>query len=366
MSLSDPIQMSRFIEKIYDCVLDQDRWQSTLENFCERLDGCAALFADTPSTLIQHGCAPDYWATYVDRYSRNNPWFDVALMNCPDNEVGIFYEMADLPTFQQCHFYKDWLKPQGWGDCIVAMLDRSSNGLAMLSAVRLEDQAPFGEEEVAFLRAVLPHAQKAAKLGRLFSRQSAQIAGMASMVERIKSAAFLIDRESKIVFANSQGAAVLTDGAYLREQAGFLTANDEGARNAIRAALLIPGHEPSFKILKGSGGEMILSIISPSDRSEGLTIVLLFSADNAPQLPGPLLMETYGMTAAEIRVLVGLVKGQTVSEMAQEFLVVPRTIRAHLKKLFLKTNTTRQTDLVRKVLTLAPAMNLFREKKAAF
>jgi DNA-binding CsgD family transcriptional regulator len=65
-------------------------------------------------------------------------------------------------------------------------------------------------------------------------------------------------------------------------------------------------------------------------------------------LPLEVLAQEFGLTAAELRVLVALIEvGGRVSEIAPVLALAGSTVRTHLRRLFEKTGTTRQADLVR-------------------
>jgi len=58
---------------------------------------------------------------------------------------------------------------------------------------------------------------------------------------------------------------------------------------------------------------------------------------------------TYSLTPAELRVLVAIVEVGGVPEVAEELGVANTTIKTHLGRLFEKTGTGRQADLVKLV-----------------
>jgi DNA-binding CsgD family transcriptional regulator len=80
-----------------------------------------------------------------------------------------------------------------------------------------------------------------------------------------------------------------------------------------------------------------------------LALVLLRQFDPQYRLrPNPQLMrQLFGLTLAETNVALGLCQGETPTEIAQRLAVSIRTVRAHLSAVLAKTNTTRQTDLLR-------------------
>lgn len=59
----------------------------------------------------------------------------------------------------------------------------------------------------------------------------------------------------------------------------------------------------------------------------------------------------YALTPAEARLVVQLLQGQTLQEIAGELGVSVTTARTHLRSVFSKTGTRRQSELVRVLLT---------------
>ena len=58
------------------------------------------------------------------------------------------------------------------------------------------------------------------------------------------------------------------------------------------------------------------------------------------------LMRIHGLTRAESRVAVLLLAGKTIKEAAAELDISAATARQHLKSMFSKTQTTRQSEFV--------------------
>ena len=60
--------------------------------------------------------------------------------------------------------------------------------------------------------------------------------------------------------------------------------------------------------------------------------------------------QVFGLTAAETRVAMAMLDGKTVEALADELCISRNTARTHLQRLFAKTGTTRQADLIRILL----------------
>ena len=93
--------------------------------------------------------------------------------------------------------------------------------------------------------------------------------------------------------------------------------------------------------------EMLLVSLEECKHAEVPTVVFLcdpYQEDIADPL---ILQATHDLTRTEAVVASKLVDGYSLEEIAEELGVELSTARSHLKRIFLKTNTHRQSDLVR-------------------
>ena len=70
--------------------------------------------------------------------------------------------------------------------------------------------------------------------------------------------------------------------------------------------------------------------------------------------PIDLLRGHFGLTPAEARLALHLVAGETLRSAAVKLSITYETARSRLKKIFSKTGTCRQTELVVAILTVFP------------
>ncbi len=80
---------------------------------------------------------------------------------------------------------------------------------------------------------------------------------------------------------------------------------------------------------------------------------VLFVSD--PSEPVELSIEAicglYGLTPAEGRLALGLTNGYKLDDLAEEWSVSMHTVRSQLRQIFRKTDTSRQSELVKLILT---------------
>jgi DNA-binding CsgD family transcriptional regulator len=366
--MADPLSpagLSSLIDGIYACVLDRDRWGMVLAEITDRIGGCAAslnqhdLTTRTPQLVVECGTDPAASASYVASYGAINPLIDDALLYTPEGEVTAIYDVVDLPEFQRSRFYREWVAPQGWGDWIGAMLIRTTASLAMLNIARPAAAGPYPPEASATLRALVPHLQRATMIGRVFDAAAATRAGLAAMLDHVRAPALLVAADGRVGFANAAAAALLAERSVAADVGGRLILADPTARRQLERALTGDATTPATIAVGPAAARRVLSIVPASASTGDHALVVVTPREPELPLPGPLLAAAFGLTPAEIRVLVALFKRRSLTEIADDNGIAVRTVKAHLQGLFAKTGTRRQADLLVEVLRLIPPVAMF-------
>jgi DNA-binding CsgD family transcriptional regulator len=81
-------------------------------------------------------------------------------------------------------------------------------------------------------------------------------------------------------------------------------------------------------------------------------LLKLYDQDMGLEVDAGDLCRLYGLTRGEAALAVLLVRGKSIEEAAAELFISPHTARTHLKRIFMKTDTHRQTELVVRILTV--------------
>ena len=83
-----------------------------------------------------------------------------------------------------------------------------------------------------------------------------------------------------------------------------------------------------------------------------VAIVFLTDPQATLVLNAALLRRLYGISASECRVAQELLRGQTLQDAARQLHLGENTVKTHLHQLFEKTQTHRQQQLIRLLLSL--------------
>ncbi len=184
---------------------------------------------------------------------------------------------------------------------------------------------------------------------------------LCAVFDQLNVALLIVTVSGRVLFANSQANAMLEKGWPIRILEGSLQGKDRTISIRLKEAIDLlgstregtQGEDLEICLAQASSGRpgaigclRRLSIPSLSERAIALFIV---EAGQASQYGLDGLAEAYGLSKAETRILKALVEADTPAEAAARLNIALSTVKSHLRKIFLKTNTSRQADLVRLV-----------------
>lgn len=141
------------------------------------------------------------------------------------------------------------------------------------------------------------------------------------------------------------------------------------ARRLIRAALAgTPSPGDAFRVKRPSGGEAYSLLVSTlwgnqlrygwSTLNEPLAIVYVRDPDRPEESRQESLQRLYGLTPSQSRLAELLATGRSLSDAAKRLDITLTSARQYLKLIFQKTGTSRQAELVRKVMLVPPLQSL--------
>ena len=114
---------------------------------------------------------------------------------------------------------------------------------------------------------------------------------------------------------------------------------------------------PATRTVERSSGRPLSILAVPVNCQEPVlagdpaSVVFLSDPDLDCSADPTLLSKLFGFTPAEANVAALMMRGNTVEEIGEKLRISPHTARNHLKRLFSKTNTKRQGELVHMLMS---------------
>lgn len=233
-------------------------------------------------------------------------------------------------------------------------------------ADRMELVVPVGDGWELVLRVAVESAADRGLIERLvphFARALGRPDDTASAaLDRIALPVLVVTNELEVSGSNRSARKLLDgDPGPLRiDKEGVLTLRDSvderRFRDAVRAACP-PGRGGRVTLEHDDRPIEVILAPLPAGLDRPCCLVVLHPVGGPIEVPPRVVSDLYGLTPAEARVTSHLIGGLLPRSIADEMGLSYETVRSYLKSIFEKLGTTRQTDLIRLVLTGAGALD---------
>ena len=366
-----PERLSDIIGSVYDCVLEPQEWSRTLPLI-------SAFGESAASSIVVQGRLNTSGARIFedgDRQSFLRLYFEkLAASRMPAMKQVAFDHLGEVATMTMLagereplnsDFYLKWVRPLGFRDVIGVLVLKSGKRVAWFSVARSDVQSRFTEDDLRQMEQLSPHICRALLISDALDLQSIMATRLAETVDHLSTGILLTEESGRIAYMNGSAEAILKDGNALKSRDGHLVAARPRARDALSRALQesTAGRAPAtsgqhaIPLPDDEGSGLVANVLplqwrdgrNPLAALPGAAAVIIQDPGEGAPPPVEAIGLLYGLTAAERNVLEHVAASHTPQETADSLGVSVNTIKTHLQKIFAKTNTARQADLVRLV-----------------
>lgn len=372
----DPLH--RLIGEIYDAAFTPALWGDTLEHLADAIGGAQVMMGihDFANGAVQV-VAPRMDPALVDSY-RNHWWTGDRLWQrtnaAPVGEVLHAERFVPRAELEHSEFYSEWYRRLDLDAAGLGVNLDVQHGVPSLCGIkRGRGKGSFSGEQVALFEALVPHLTRAARIHRQAWSLNLAEGLLSAGIDHHRDAALALDRRQRLVYANPQAEALLKAADGLQLSGGRLMALDPGAQARLDACLACcdaPGAAPGLReegleIPRRAAGPLRVQVLPfPSARASanGLAdwphptppaVLLLLHDPDAQQLRRRLALQArFQLTPAEAEMALQIMRGDGRTAAAERLGISTGTARIHLQRVFDKTGTHRQAELVRLLGTL--------------
>jgi DNA-binding CsgD family transcriptional regulator len=377
--MSDPDDMLDVVGDIYDCAVEPKRWEPTLQRLCKVVGlASAGIVTKDPTRnefIIRHGWGgrDEYRRQYRETYFKLNPVNGVGWIKELD-EPFTCSEINGRESWLRSRMYLEWMAPQGWLDAAGLNIAKSTTRRSSLSAIRSQDQGWFTDGTLDRLRILNRHVRRAVSISDMLCERNVEAAILGKTLDLLTVGVLLVDKHGRLVFANALAREQLDRGQPLRRSGDLVIASDPVAARGLTEVIegcarkVSDGHRPAGAAvpLAGPEGTEFAAWVLPltdglraeiGQETSATIAIFIKQIGSDDHLPGELFVKRYGVTPAECSVLMQLVHGHTPSEVADVLGLSLATVKTHMARLFAKTGTRGQADLMRLAMScVGPAL----------
>jgi DNA-binding CsgD family transcriptional regulator len=354
----------RLVDEIYEAAIVPERWDSVLNRLADLADAEGTLlFAAAPGR--PRWLSSERIRTRIEAWV-NSPFYQ---SNPRGQRLVPIKEprfLTDLDAFtpeelEREPFYTSFLRPNGLGWCVGTSIHSPAGDALVFSVEKAYDKGPVPREVAEQLDLLRPHLARAALLSARFGLERARVT--VESLSLLGLPAAILAHGGKVLAANEGMLAYAPDiriggddrleFANQRAQTLFVTACEAPSRLVPLACGSIPVRRTRTR------GAFVAHLVPMRglgrDVFSGAELLLYVTPVIQQAGPPPEILEAlFDLSPAEARVAALVVRGLSVSAIAETSSVKPNTVRVQLKAIFSKTGTNRQAQLV-SLLRLPPS-----------
>lgn len=379
--MPDPVQLKRFsavVEAIYDCALDAQKWRQALPQIADLLESQSSTFAihdmarSEGQRFFDYGIPEAEVRRYFETYAALNPLIP-AITFMPVGEPWRLQDMVDQDEYRESRFYKEWAKPAQQSDLMGILALRAGSRVATHAVCRELAKPRYSRADVAVYGLLAPHICRSLAISDALNLKDVTAQTFENALEGLRAGVFLVSREGRVVHMNRSARDQIAAGRAVTVVAQRLTPVDADAARSLWQAVhdawtdeaaTPPGGHVIALPSRGDGGDPgLLASVLPLERGQRHDISRPFAAVAAvfvqnpevtPPLPGEAFARLYKLTPGELRVLLAMMPGLQIPEIATVLGITATTVKTHLTRIYDKTGAKRQSDLVALVMRHVP------------
>jgi DNA-binding CsgD family transcriptional regulator len=373
-------ELSQVIGDIYDASLDPALWPTAIESICHYIGAASAgLHSQDSISRATHALfwwgsassAPQYFQAYRENYGKINPIFPGVIFFDIEQPVAV-PDVISCEEFVQTRFFREWLAPQSLTDGLFSNLEKGVTSCAVFTAMRHAKQGPVDDRMRRRFELITPHVRRSMLIGKVIDLHRVEAAALADALDELASGIFIVDSTGRIIHANLSAHRLIAEGDVLRATNGRLFALEaKGGRillevfAAAQAGDAAVGKGGIAIPLAARTGERyvahVLPLTSGARRKAGVSYAAtaaMFIRKAGLELPSPpeAVAGEFNLTPAEVRVLFAIVQIGGVPEVAPVLGIAEQTVKSHLHRIYEKTATRRQADLVKLVASYSGSL----------
>lgn len=387
--------VTRLLGRLYDAAASPERWPEFLLDL--RQTGSADkvyVLAVGPSSQVDLSIQLGFDTAALANY----PYFakDDPILHAFEDAQAIHGDwignsQSVLPDNQlhRSELFNDFMKPNGvthhCGATLSGLAPDTTAGICMM---RPEAGGVFEPDTIALLAILAPHVKRALALHKTLQTARMEGALLRQSVETVDLAIISVDGSGEVLNITQAARNILdardglvVEGKHVRASnsaehtrlsdlmSGAVSTGSGRQWRTNRCSTTTAPQASSASIwTPAAGGAMLISrrppkrplqlVVTPFHSSDAFldarpsALVFLSDPDAIPASRSCILRTLYGLSPTECRLADLLVAGYELIIAAERLTMTAQTARFHLKSIFRKTGTNRQTDLVRLILGL--------------
>ncbi len=359
-----PSAILELIGKLYDAALNPSLWPNALGALAKYYDASHAVLMDenfkvmTSQVFLGSKSIAAEFRHYNKSVIFTSPLRVPAVMTKMVGEIFCPTDLLSPAEYVATRYYQTYIQPNGWGDAILAILNKTDEKLDLFCITRMDTKPMYNADERAELQMLMPHIQRAFQINRALEKKNSEISDLRAAVDEVSTAIFFLDSNAHVAHMNAAARKLLIRNDILSIELDQLKTINAKSQKLFENALDLNAadHAQEFLFPSTTGDDYIFRVLPLSKEHtrasvDGRASAMLFvkRAEIVPSSSIELIAERYHLTPREMNVLVAIVEAGGVPDASAILGLKSGTVRTHLKSVFAKTGLKSQMELAKLV-----------------
>jgi DNA-binding CsgD family transcriptional regulator/PAS domain-containing protein len=359
--------LSSIVGDIYDCVLNPEGWTGVMVRITETMDAAYSTIA-LANIEGNHGrfAARSPWDAEQMRVLQEDydfeaiPGLKAVVVGDIDTPVATLSHMSEA-ELQRTPFFQNWAKPQGLREGCIIKFVHTPDRIGLMGCTTRADREIISVEEQRFMALLSPHLRRASLIGDLLDQARVTASLYRQALDYLAVPVVLTGANGAILHANGAAQQMFSAQGPILSRHGLLQAQNTAVVPALQEAIASAASADASLGSRGIGLPIsaagqppavayVLPLTEGTARAAfrpACAAVFVSTTTSASPLPEAVLTTLFDLTPAEARVLLRIGSGLSASRSAVSLGIGENTLKTHLNRIFAKTGTRRQADLVK-------------------
>ena len=371
----DRRRSSHIVPEIYEATIDPTHWDYVVTMIAKLTQSKSACLyyknknLEIASTIAHYGLPGEQRMSFTDQCDDLDDMFTAKSANSKEPRCTQFYPGSNGVMNHDSELYKNWMEPNGIFHVGGAQFVDTETHKAGLAILRDKESGVWSEGEIRVIDEILPHLRRALNIHSEFTHLRLKQDALLKGLDRLVIGLVLYDRHAMPVYINPTAKAIIkTHPALQLQDEQLMLTNpdddkhlrrtiletaeidpDDSWKQSVAIGLTHPDVEAPLPLLVTP---MHAHMITSDLDYEGAQVAVFLSDPNLQQpISVDSLVAVYNLTPSEAQVAISLANGHSIDEIANTSHHSAHTIRSQLKSVFRKTGVSRQSELIKLLLT---------------
>ena len=357
-------QFSQLVVDVYEAALTPAGWPTALDNITHAVDatGCGLVVAGPDSRTPLCATLPD---EAVGSYRAHYRDVDYVLADVESGPVGVVRSGPEvIEPMADAEFDADWMRPHDVRDGLFVRLTEKWPTSFLIAAPQRSH--PFATpERLHVVSALVPHLQQALRAQNQIAGSTRWAQNLCDVINTSTDGMIIVESDGRVLYANTVADTILTGGDGITVHNNHVHALHPPTNNALARCVASAAASDEEAVPRGdvlrcprtSGARAYLLHILPLNTerkgaSPGRALIAVIDTERQTRPDKAVLQRLYGLTCAEANVALEMLTGQGLPAVADKMFLSVTTVRTHLQRVYDKTDTHRQAELVRLLVSL--------------